>query len=186
MDELKKKRKYKKKISSSRKGRKDRERGSKRINLHKTTTLKGEDKNWKNKHHQEKKGRKTFPSPVSSLLLLISYLLLNLFTIHHLLLPFPHLVVVIFVVFVVILTFSFFFFPFFVKFLFFFYSIYVYWYSSSSSIYCSSSPSSLSSFATYRLDTLYLSFSLFFILSLHYLGYRLLLPPEFCFYLLLH
>lgn len=125
MDELKKKRKYKKKISSSRKGRKGRERGSKRINLHKTTTLKGEDKNWKNKH-QEKKGRKTFPSPVSSLLLLISYLLLNLFTIHHLLLPFPHLVVVIFVVFVVILIFSFFFFPFFVKFLFFFYSIYVY------------------------------------------------------------
>lgn len=164
-------------MSSSRKGRKGRERGSKRINLHKTTTLKGEDKNWKNKH-QEKKGRKTFPSPVSSLLLLISYLLLNLVTIH--------LVVVIFVVFVVILIFSFFFFPFFLKFLFFFYSIYVYWYSSSSSIYCSSSPSSLSSFATYLLDTLYLSISLFFILSLHYLGYRLLLPPEFCFYLLLH
>lgn len=124
MYELKKKRKYKKNISSSRKGRKGRERGSKRINLHKTTTLKVEDKNWKNKH-QEKKSRKTFPSPVSSLLLLISYLLLNLFTIHHLLLPFPHLVVVIFVVFVVILIFSFFFFPFFVKFLFFFYSIYV-------------------------------------------------------------
>lgn len=112
MDELKKKRKYKKKISSSRKGSKGRERGSKRINLHKTTTMKGEDKNWKNKH-QEKKGRKTLPSPVSSLLLLllISYLLLNLFTIHHLLLPFPHLVVVIFVVFVVILIFSFFLLP---------------------------------------------------------------------------
>lgn len=186
MDELKKKRKYKKKISSSRKGKKV-ERGDQNVSIY------TKQQHWKERikigktNIREKKGRKTFPSPVSSLLLLlISYLLLNLFTIHHLLLPFPHLVVVIFVVFVVILIFSFFFFLFFVRFLFFFYSIYVYWYSSSSSIYCSSSPSSLSSFATYLPDTLYLSISLFFILSLHYLGYRLLLPPEFCFYLLLH